>query len=95
STYVSILDDAGDMLVGVNDMGIVDRLKPETLQLHEQMLRQASIIVADTNLCEEALDYLSGTFIEQPLFVDTVSVAKSVRIKPFLNSVHTLKASRI
>jgi pseudouridine kinase len=95
STYVSILDDTGDMLVGVNDMGIVDRLKPETLQLHEQMLRQASIIVADTNLCEEALDYLSGTFIEQPLFIDTVSVAKSVRIKPFLNGVHTLKASRI
>ena len=95
STYVSILDDAGDMLVGVNDMGIVDRLIPETLQLHEQMLRQASMIVVDTNLCDAALDYLSGTFSSQPIFVDTVSVAKGVRIKPYLSNVHTLKASRI
>jgi len=95
STYISILDDAGDMLVGVNDMGIVERLTPETLQPHEQMLKQASVIVADTNLCEEALGYLSETFVTQPLFVDTVSVSKAVRIKPYLNNVHTLKASRI
>lgn len=95
STYISVLDDAGDMLVGINDMSIVDQLRPERLQVHEQMLKQASVIIADTNLCEESLAYLGGTCIDQPLVVDTVSVAKAIRIKPYLDTVHTLKASRI
>ena len=95
STYVSVLDETGDMLVAVNDMSIVDELRPESLQAHEQMLRQASLIIADTNLCDEALAYLGETFIEQPLFIDTVSTAKASRIQPYLDTVHTLKASRI
>ena len=61
----------------------------------EQMLKQASLIIADTNLDDAALAYLGGTFVEQPLFVDTVSAAKAIRIKPYLDTVHTLKASRM
>lgn len=95
STYVSVLDNAGDMLVAINDMSIMDEIRPERLQVHEQMLRQASLIIADTNLGDDALAYLSGTFVEQPLLIDVVSAAKANRIKPYLDSVHTLKASRI
>lgn len=95
STYLSVLDDTGDMLVGINDMSIADQLRPERLQVHEPMLKQASVIIADTNLCEESLAYLGGTCVEQPLFVDTVSVAKAARIRSCLDTVHTLKASRI
>lgn len=95
STYVSVLDDTGDMLVAINDMSIMDEIRPERLQVHEQMLRQASLVIADTNLSADALSYLSGSCIEQPLLIDTVSAAKASRIKPFLDSVHTLKASRI
>ncbi|MDA0993751.1 MAG: PfkB family carbohydrate kinase [Proteobacteria bacterium] len=94
STYVSVLDESGDMLVAINDMSIVEELRPGHLQLHEQMLRQSSLIIADTNLPDASLAYLGGTFNEQPLFVDTVSVAKANRIKPYLDTVHTLKASR-
>lgn len=95
STYVSILDHTGDMLVAINDMSIVDEIRPERLQRHEKMLRQASLIIADTNLSAETLAYLAGTFVEQPLFIDTVSTAKAGRILPALGSVHTLKATRI
>ena len=94
STYVSVLDESGDMLVAINDMSIVDELRPEHLQAHEPMLRQASLIIADTNLRDESLAYLCGTFNEQTLFIDTVSAAKAARIKPYLDTVHTLKASR-
>jgi len=95
STYVSTLDNTGDMLVAINDMSIVDELRPERLQAHEQMLRQARLVIADTNLGEDALAYISEILVEQPLFVDVVSTAKAPRIKPYLNTVHTLKASRI
>jgi pseudouridine kinase len=95
STYVSVLDNAGDMLIAINDMSIMDKIKPEQLQAHEQMLKQARLIIADTNLDDTALAYLGGTFVAQPLFVDTVSTAKATRIKPYLDTVHTLKASRM
>lgn len=95
STYLSVLDDAGDMYVGISDMSIIDHLGVEQLRAHEAMLRQAAIIILDTNLCDESLAYLSGTFGETPLFVDTVSTSKSVNIRPYLNAVHTLKPSLI
>lgn len=95
STYVSVLDNTGDMLVAINDMSIVDEIRPERLQRNEPMLRRAQLIVADTNLNAESLAYISRTFVDQPLFIDVVSTAKAPRILPFLDSVHTLKASRI
>lgn len=94
STYVSILDRSGDMFVAVNDMTIVNEIRPDRLRAHEPMLRQASLVIADTNLGEDTLEYISQCIVRQPFFVDAVSTAKAARIKPHLNSVHTLKASR-
>lgn len=94
STYVNVLDESGDMLVAINDMSIVDEIQPEHLQAHEQMLKRASLLIADTNLRDELLAYLAGTFDQQPLFIDTVSVAKASRIRPYLEAVHTLKATQ-
>lgn len=93
STYVSVLDASGDMHVAISDMSIIDELGPERLRVHERMLRTAALIIIDTNLNEDALAWLTGTFADQPLFVDTVSTAKAIRIKPHLSSIHTLKPS--
>ena len=92
STYVSLLDESGDMHVAVSDMSIVDELQPDRLRTHEQMLRQAILVVLDTNLAEAPLAYLCETLHDRPLFVDAVSVAKAHRIRPHLEAVHTLKA---
>lgn len=94
STYVSVLDESGDMLVAINDMSVVDEVTADRLQRHETMLRRASLIIVDTNLTGETLEYIARTFNEQVMFVDTVSVAKASRITPVLDKVHTLKATR-
>ena len=57
STYVSILDEEGDMLMAINDMGIVDRIDVARLQEVGDLLKQASMVVCDTNLGEEALKW--------------------------------------
>lgn len=95
SSYLSILDDGGDMFVGIADMSILELFKAEHLRPHEKMLRQASLVIADTNLTDSALGYLTSICSEQALFVDTVSTSKAARIKPYLAAVHTLKASLI
>jgi pseudouridine kinase len=91
STYLSILDHSGDMHVGISDMTIMDELGPDQLRSREAALKQAALIVLDTNLADDALAWLTATFSDRVLFVDTVSTTKALKIKPHLNAVHTLK----
>jgi pseudouridine kinase len=93
STYVSVLDDTGDMLVAINDMSIVEAITPDYLQRHEPMLRRSGLLIADANLTETALGFLARSSGEQALFVDAVSVAKARRLLPIIDAVHSLKAS--
>ncbi len=95
STYLSILDGSGDMHVAINDMAIIDELGPERLRMHESMLKQAALIILDTNLGDDALAWLTNTFAEQTFFVDTVSTVKAKKIRPYLPAIHTLKTSQI
>lgn len=95
STYLSVLDESGDMHVAINDMAIIEELGPERLRSQEAMLKQASLIILDTNLRDDSLAWLTQTFAERTLFVDTVSTVKAEKIKPYLSAIHTLKTSRI
>jgi len=95
STYMSMLDETGDMHAAISDMAIIDKLGAEFFRPHEQLLQQASLIVIDTNLNDEALAWITGAVSEQTLFVDTVSTTKSIKIKPYLSSVNTLTPSLI
>ena len=95
STYLSVLDVTGDMQVAIADMSIIDRLSAERLQQRQAMLQQSSLIVLDCNLPDDALAWLTGTFTDKPIFVDTVSTTKAIRIRPYLHSIHTLKTSTI
>jgi pseudouridine kinase len=92
STYLSVLDDTGDMQVGISDMSIIEKLSAERLRPQQAMMQRSSLIIADCNLPDDTLAWLTSTFAEPPLFVDTVSTTKALRIRPYLASIHTLKA---
>jgi len=95
STYLSVLDDTGDMQVAIADMSIIDNLGADRLQSQQAMLNQSSLIIVDTNLPDDALAWLTNTLTEVSLFADTVSTTKAPRLKPYLSSIHTLKAGAI
>ena len=93
STYMSVLDRSGEMHVAINDMAVMDELGAPALQAHESILRQAALIIADTNLPESAFEWLCESAEQRPLFVDTVSVVKAGRAVPHLGAIHTLKCN--
>ncbi len=93
STYLSVLDDTGEMHVAVNDMSIIENLSAERLQQHRAMLENASLTILDANLPADALAWLADTLVGNVVFADTVSAAKASRLKPILNAIHTLKTS--
>ncbi|MGI9271198.1 MAG: PfkB family carbohydrate kinase [Woeseiaceae bacterium] len=95
STYMSVLDESGDMSVAINDMSIINALTAEYLGPQKSMLAQSSLMILDCNLPDDTLEWLTRSFASTPIFVDTVSAAKAPRIKSYLHSVHTLKASAI
>lgn len=92
STYISVVDDDGDMLLGINDMGIVEMISVEMLQNQAAMLKQASLVVVDSNLHSDTLAWLFDVLNDVPIFADAVSVAKAPRLLPHLEKIHTLKA---
>lgn len=90
STYLSVLDSTGNLLVAISDMSIFEKLGPEKVEQHRKLLAQAAVIVVDTNLSENTLAYLTDQYADRPIFVDTVSSTKAINIKPYLNTVHTI-----
>ena len=95
STYLSVLDDAGLMQVAIADMDIIDHLNVPYLKSQHALLKQSALIVLDTNPSAEAVAWLTTSFPTTPIFADTVSTAKAVRLKPHLQSVHTLKTGTL
>ena len=94
SSYVTILNADGNMHVAINDMAILDALTPDTLTQHKELINHSSVVLIDCNVNERTLAHVFEQHAHQSIFVDCVSVAKVMKIKPFLANVHTLKPNR-
>ncbi|WP_248623122.1 pseudouridine kinase [Citrobacter koseri] len=95
SSYLSLLDNTGEMLVAINDMSITDFISAEFLSQHADFIRGAKVIVADCNISEDALNWVLENAGDVPVFVDPVSAWKCVKIRERLGKIHTLKPNRL
>lgn len=82
ASYLAVLDNDGDLYVGVAAMAIVDHLTPDRLP---ETLPQADAAFIEANLPERTI----GAILERlcpvmPVYGGTVSPAKARRLKPFL-----------
>ena len=94
STYLYIADDRGEMAIAISDMAICDRITPGYLAANSQVLQNARVVVADTNIPAESLVWLAEN-CTAPLFCDPVSTIKAEKLKPILHKIHTLKPNRL
>ena len=92
-TYLVLLDETGEMSSAVNDMTIMDRMTKEVIEKKKAVISSAEVIVLDTNLPEETLEYVLKNMTNYKI-VDTVSTAKAVRIKRFLEHINLLKCNK-
>lgn len=61
STYVYVNDPQGEMVMAVSDMSICDRITPDYLASNQSLIRNAQVVIMDTNLPQESLSYLADT----------------------------------
>ncbi|MEH8176751.1 MAG: PfkB family carbohydrate kinase [Aeromonas veronii] len=94
SCYLSLHDGSGEMSCAINDMAIIEQLTPARLTPLAGFLGGARLWVLDTNLAIHTLDWLFERQGDHAIFVDTVSVAKVEKIRPWLGKIHTLKPNR-
>ncbi len=95
SSYLSLLDNTGEMLVAINDMNISEYISAKFLAKHSEFIRDAAVIVVDCNVSENALAWLLTHAGDTPVFVDPVSAWKCVKIRDLLPHIHTLKPNRL
>ena len=77
--YLCVNDQTGDMIAAVADTGIISHITPEFLEARIPAINESALVIADTNISTEALQYLID-HCTAPLMVDTVSTAKAPRI---------------
>jgi pseudouridine kinase len=95
STYLSLHNPEGDMLLAVNDMALLNQLTPALLQSQLPAISAAAVVVVDANLTSVALAAIFDNCAGATVFADAVSVAKCVRLLPWLSRLHTLKLNRL
>ncbi|MBE5793592.1 MAG: MarR family transcriptional regulator [Clostridiales bacterium] len=93
SVYMCINQNDGDIAVAVSDMKICDQIAPAYLQQYGQILQDASLVVADANLTQDTLLFLSQHYGNK-LCIDCVSTPKAERVKACLKDLFCLKANR-
>lgn len=92
-TYLEILNEDGEMVVAIADMKLMDEFIPELVEKKKEFIENSKLIVVDTNLPRETLEYIF-THINGEFLVDGVSSAKVRKLEGLLTKVHTLKVNK-
>ena len=77
--FLSFNDNTGNMVSAVSDVSLNDRMDLDWLKGKMAAINTSDIVVADTLLSTNALAYLID-HCKVPLFVDTVSPGKAMRL---------------
>ena len=94
SVYICINEPSGEMSVAVNDMSVCELITPDFMARQLPHLNRSEAVVLDMNLPESTVEYIAE-HCDAPLFADTVSTKKALRLKRVLPHIHTLKTNRI
>jgi len=95
SVYLAIMDKKNDMALGLDAMRICEALDINFIRKKKVQINNASIIVLDTNLRKDVLEYIVNAHPNKKYFIDTVSGIKAVKVKNMLDKLFMIKANKL
>lgn len=95
STYLSILNEKGDMSVAIAHMDIFDKINIDFIKEKSHIIENAKVVIIDTNLPKDVIEYILTTHKETDFFLDTVSTKKAQKITNLIGYFHTIKPNKI
>lgn len=93
STYLAVLDETHDMAVAISSMGIYDRMTVNFMKEKKHVVDNSSLVVLDTNIPVDVIEYLLNNHRNTDFFLDTVSTAKAKKVMHLIGNIHTLKSN--
>lgn len=92
STYISVLDEKGDMFVALSDMSVIQEMTIDFLHSQGSVIRGARLITCDPSLPLEVIEEILNLYSDEiPVFVDPVSQAYANKIVDLIGKFHTAK----
>ena len=95
SVYLSILNEIGDMEIAISSMDIYDKMDIDFIKDHKELIENAKLCIIDTNVPKETIEYIINNFKGPDLFLDTVSSAKTKKVKDLIGHFHTIKPNKL
>lgn len=95
SVYLSILNEIGDMEIAISSMDIYDKMDINFIQQHKGLIENSKLCIIDTNVPKETIEYIINNFKGVDFFLDTVSSAKTEKVKDIIGSFHTIKPNKL
>jgi pseudouridine kinase len=85
--YLAILDEKGEMEVAVSDMQILEEITLEYLRSKAYLIKESKIVVVDTNIPEESIEYVVDLCnkVNVPLLIEPVSAEKARKLRKVLD----------
>jgi pseudouridine kinase len=84
-SYIATLDEVGELITAVSDMGLLSLLTPDTIKKNKDLIVANNHIISDCNLSEETLHKIAKLCANR-LIIEPVSVAKSQKLHNLLTS---------
>lgn len=95
STYLAVLNEKGDMNVGISHMDIYDYIDIDFIKEKNHLIESSKVCVIDTNIPIEVIRYTLLNNKNTVFFLDTVSTNKALKIKDLIGYFHTIKPNKI
>lgn len=93
STYLAINNGEGQLEYAVVETSILAEICPLFLKKHLDEINQSDVVLIDTNLTEEAIEYLFEN-VRVPIAADAVSEIKANKLKKYLDRLTLLKVNK-
>ncbi|WBW95141.1 carbohydrate kinase [Oceanirhabdus sp. W0125-5] len=94
STYLSVMDETGDMNVAIAHMDVIDEIGIEEIQAFENYVVNSKYCVIDTNLRKDVIEYLLLNY-DCNFILDCVSTTKAIKVKEHIGKFHTIKPNKL
>ncbi len=95
-SYTAILDDRGELVAGLADMGLYELAFERHLKrlAFREAAAEADALLCDANMPERAIGVLAEAAGRKPVFAIAISPAKAVRLTPHLGRLSCLFMNR-
>jgi pseudouridine kinase len=89
--YLSINNFNKHLELAVVNTDITNHITPEYIESIASEIEKSDLIIVETNLTKQTLEYIADKFSHKPIFLDLVSVTKSNKVKENIGKFHTIK----